>query len=221
MHEHGEPCGAEKEVDQGGDGDGRGVVTDGWMVPSGAVMSGSWAILVYFPARHAPANSLGSVVRAVAAGDVVGGAGDDAGCIRGEKNDGGSHVLRLDPWDAKRALFAESDTRLLLIFLEPAGGRFAADLERLRIAFFMPGERCVDEAGAERVHGDVVLAEFERGRLHQADDAPLRRRVSSAELCSVLALRGCRQDDAAAAAIHDQRREGAEGVCRAGDIDIN
>src|SRR6202034_3479504 len=99
-----------------------------------------------FSSRHATVNSLGCVVRAVAAGDVVCSAGDHAGCIRGEKYAGGSHVLRLDPWDAKRALFAESDTRLLLILLDPAGGRLAADLECLRIAFFMPGERCVDEA---------------------------------------------------------------------------
>src|ERR1700760_1128191 len=173
------------------------------------------------PTRHATANSLGSVVRAVAAGDVVSGPGDHACCIRGEEDDDRSHVVGLDPWDAKRTLFAESDTRLLLIFLDPAGGRFATDFECLRIAFFMPGERCINEAGAERVHGDAVLAEFERGGLHQADDAPLRRRVGSAKLCSVLALRGCRQDDAAAASLHDQRCEGADRVCRSGQIHIN
>src|ERR1700760_3523748 len=81
------------------------------------------------PTRHATANSLGSVVRAVAAGDVVSGPGDHACCIRGGEDADRSHVARLDPWDAKRTLLAESDTRLLLIFLEPAGGRFAADLE--------------------------------------------------------------------------------------------
>ena len=114
------------------------------------------------------------VVCAVSGGDVVGGSRDHARGVGGKKDDDRRYVCGIDPWDAERGLCLEGCFRGFFIFLNIAGWGLAANFEGLSVAFLMPGQRCVDQTRYQGVDGNAVLAEFERGRLHESDDAPFR-----------------------------------------------
>src|SRR5690606_32771389 len=83
------------------------------------------------------------------------------------------------------------------------------------------GEGRIDQARNDCVDGDAVLAEFQGGRLHQADNAPFRGGISSTILRAVLSLRRGGNDDAAAAVLHQVRSYRADRVAGAGQIDID
>ena len=85
----------------------------------------------------------------------------------------------------------------------------------------MAGQRRVDQAGDDGVDRDLIASEFERRRLHQADDSPFRRRVGGPVFRAVLPLGRGGQDDASAAALHHVRREGPDGVGRACQVDVD
>ncbi len=65
-------------------------------------------------------------------------------------------------------------------------GRSAGVFDNLRIAILVPRQGCIDQAGDERIDGNLVRAKFQRRGLHQSDQAPLRRRIGGAEFGAML-----------------------------------
>src|SRR5690606_3335352 len=94
-------------------------------------------------------------------------------------------------------------------------------VDRLGVSLPVAGEGRIDQARNDCVDGDAVLAEFQGGRLHQADNAPFRGGISSTILRAVLSLRRGGNDDAAAAVLHQVRSYRADRVAGAGQIDID
>ena len=94
--------------------------------------------------------------------------------------------------------------------------------DTLGVALPVPGQRRVDQAGDDGVHRDAVLAQVQRRRLHQADDAPLGRRVGRAEPGAMPPLGAAGDDDPPAhPALDDVRRDGADGVGGAGQVHVD
>ena len=62
-------------------------------------------------------------------------------------------------------------------------------VDGLFVTLAVSGERRVDEARNNGVDGDLVLAQFQGGRLHQTDDAPFGGGIGGAVFRAMPALR--------------------------------
>lgn len=82
-------------------------------------------------------------------------------------------------------------------------------------------QRSIDQTGNESVHRDVVLTQLDRGRPHQARDAPLGRRVAGSVLDSVPPLHRRKQDKSALLSRDHLGRECPDGVRSAVQIVVD
>jgi hypothetical protein len=118
----------------------------------------------------------------------VGRAAHHVGLVGRKEHNSGRNRLGLDPWNAKRRLCAESRFRF---GFQNSGRLHGIEIVNgLCIPLPVSSERRVNEAGIDGVHRDLVYAELERRRFHEADDAPFGGGIGGAELGAVPSLLG-------------------------------